>query len=282
MPSSWRRSLLGSPDQPTAFATKIHELLNRLPVERHPVLSCRGALKGLRMKVDWKTQRSFAYGTWEPAVTQILQTEVQPGMTVLDIGAHVGYYTLLLAKCVGPAGRVFSFEPMPHNFARLTENIQLNSLSQVTPVHTAVLARSGTLEVNAPEAEPYSGSISLYEDYGTPRLRVRATSLDEFAISSLKQLDFIKLDVEGAETEVLEGGERTVQRFRPVFLIELHHFDGNISAHPVPKRLTEWGYQVTWLERWKMTSHILAVPGEAASSHPENAAEYRALSESRK
>ena len=234
------------------------------------------------MKVDWKTQRSFAYGTWEPAVTKILQTQVRPGMTVLDIGAHVGYYTLLLAKCVGPAGRVFSFEPMPRNFARLTENIRLNSLSQVTPLQTAILARSATLEVNAPEAEPYSGSISLYEDYGAPRVRALATSLDEFAEGSFNRLDFIKLDVEGAETEVLEGGEGTVLRFRPVFLIELHHFDGNISANPVPERLTEWGYQVTWLERWKMTSHILAVPGEAASSHPENAAQHRVLSESRK
>jgi len=265
VPSSWRRSLLGTPDQPTAFATKIHNFLNRLPVERHPVLSCRGALKGLVMKVDWKTQRSFIYGTWEPAVTQMLQTQVKPGMTVLDIGAHVGYYTLLLAKCVGTAGRVFSFEPMPRNFARLTENIQLNSLSQVTAVDTAILARGGTLEVNAPEAEPYSGSISLYEDYGTPRLRVLATSLDEFAESSLNRLDFIKLDVEGAEAEVLEGGVRTVQRFRPVFLIELHHFDGNVSANSVPELLREMGYCVTWLERWKMSSHIFAAPEEAAS-----------------
>ncbi|MBZ5701823.1 MAG: FkbM family methyltransferase [Acidobacteriia bacterium] len=263
MPAALRRGLLGGPDRPTGLATLIHGLLNRLPVERFPVLACQGPLKGLRMRVDWTTQRSFAYGTWEPAVTEVLQAQIQPGMTALDIGAHVGFYSLLLARLVGPRGRVISFEPMPDNFARLVENLRLNQLQQVTPVNLAVLARSGELEANVPEGEPYSGSISLYQDYGTPRIRVRATSLDEFFANSAERLEFIKMDVEGAEGEVLRGGIETLRRFRPRFLIELHHFDGDVSANPVPALLESLNYDVTWLERWKMTSHILAVPRNA-------------------
>lgn len=263
MPAALRRGLLGGPDHPTGLATFLHRLLNRLPVERFPVLACQGPLKGFRMRVDWTTQRSFIYGTWEPAVTQVLQAQVQPGMTVLDIGAHVGFYSLLLARLVGAQGCVLSFEPMPDNYARLVENLQLNHLQQVTPINLAVLARSGEMEANVPEGEPYSGSISPNQDYGTPRIRVHATSLDEFYAHSAQRLDFIKMDVEGAEGGILAGGLQTVRRSRPRFLIELHHFDGNVSANPVPALLESLDYDVTWLERWKMTSHILAVPRNA-------------------
>lgn len=260
MPTVLRRSLLGTPDQPTALATAVHRILNVLPVERFPVLSCQGPLDGYRMRVDWKTQRSFAYGTWEPAVVEAIQAQVEPGMTALDIGAHVGFYTLLLARLVGAAGRVFSFEPIPGNYRRLEENIQLNRLQQVTPVNHAVLARSCEIEANVPGDEPCSGSISLYQDYGTPRVRVTAVSLDEYFGDAMGRVDFIKMDVEGAEGEVLQGGTETIRKFRPRLLVELHHFDGDVSANPVPSMLERMEYQIRWLERWELTSHILAVP----------------------
>ena len=260
MPAAWRRSLMGSPDRPTGLAMALHRLLNRLPVERFPVLSCRRPLEGFRMRLDWLTQRSFAYGTWEPAVAKALEAQVQPGMTALDIGAHIGYYTLLLAKLVGNLGRVMSFEPTPNNYARLVENINLNDLKNVTPLNLAVLARAREMEVNLPQDEPYSGSISLYEDYGTQRIAVHAVSLDEFFSGSVERIDFVKMDVEGAEGEVIHGGMKTLERFHPQFLIELHHFDGSVAMNPVPNLLDSLGYRVTWLERWELTSHILAVP----------------------
>lgn len=261
---AWRRSLLGGPAHPNGLAKFVHELLNRLPVERFPILACRGPLGGFRMRVDWTTQRSFAYGTWEPAVTKVIQARVRPGMTALDIGAHVGFYTLLLAKLVSQSGRVISFEPMPNNFARLVENVGLNQLEQVTLVNLAVLARSQEIQANVPPGEPYSGSISLHHDYGTPRISVRATSLDEYLAGLTGRLDFAKIDVEGAEAEVLEGGVQTLKRLRPALLVELHHFDGNVSANVVPKLLPGMGYRVTWLERWEMSSYILATPEEAS------------------
>jgi FkbM family methyltransferase len=273
MPVALRRALLGGPDKPSWLAGAFHRLLNRLPAERFPVLSCRGPLEGLRMRIDWKTQRSFVYGTWEPEVTAALQAQIRPGMNVLDIGAHVGFFSLLLARLVGPRGQVTSFEPMPNNYARLAENLRLNQLEQVTAVNLAVLARSGEMEANAPEGEPYSGSISLYQDYGTPRIRVQATSLDEYLTPSGRRVDFIKMDVEGAEGDVLRGGMETIRRFRPVFLIELHHFDGNVSGNPVPEMLQAEGYAVTWINRWEFTSHILALPGNSPDGARASAGE---------
>jgi hypothetical protein len=79
------------------------------------------------------------------------------------------------------------------------------------------------------------------------------------------------MDVEGAEYDVLIGAERTIGRYRPKLLIELHHFDGNLAAHPVPDLLTRRGYRIQWIERSEMTSHILATPdsAECAAAGPE-------------
>ncbi|PYT96651.1 MAG: hypothetical protein DMG36_00110, partial [Acidobacteria bacterium] len=65
---------------------------------------------------------------------------------------------------------------------------------------------------------------------------------------------------EGAENDVLIGAEKTIAQYRPKLLIELHHFDGDVTRNPVPELLTSWSYQIQWLERWEFTSHILATP----------------------
>ena len=72
------------------------------------------------------------------------------------------------------------------------------------------------------------------------------------------------MDVEGAEYEVVSGAKRVAGQFRPKLLIELHHFDGNLAAHPVPDLVSGWGYHIDWIERWRPSSYILATPGTPA------------------
>jgi hypothetical protein len=69
-----------------------------------------------------------------------------------------------------------------------------------------------------------------------------------------------------AEYDVLIGAGKTIARYQPKLLIELHHFDGNLAAHPVPDLLVGWGYQIQWVERWQLTSYILATPASAESA----------------
>src|SRR5215470_10309061 len=106
VPPSLRRAVIGPPNDPNFLATLAHKLLNRLNPPDSEVYDCKGPLEGYRMCIDWNHFRSFIYGTWEPDVFRALTTNVKPGMKVIDIGAHVGYYTLLFAKCVGPSGRI--------------------------------------------------------------------------------------------------------------------------------------------------------------------------------
>jgi FkbM family methyltransferase len=265
VPISWRRAIIGSPDRPSRVATLAHNLLNRMPPAESQVFDCQGALAGYRMSIDWNRFRSFVYGTWEPQVISAVSGIVKPGMTIIDIGAHIGYYTLLFAKRVGPNGRVLAFEPLPANFELLKRNIQLNGVPYVQAFPQAIFSRNEEIILTVPDDLPHSGDASVCHGRGRKEFRVPAITLDAFCDSRGLRPHILKMDVEGAEHDVLQGAAETIARCHPILLIELHHFDGNLAAHPVPKFLGNWGYRIQWIERSEMTSHILATPGSAES-----------------
>jgi FkbM family methyltransferase len=262
VPRSLRRAIIGPPDNPNRLATLAHNLLNRLTPSESQEFPCQGPLGGYRMCIDWSRYRSFIYGTWEPKVTEVVAEILRKGMTVIDVGAHVGYYSLYFAKCVGPTGRVFSFEPVPENLALLRKNVLLNQISWIHAYPEAVYSCTRDISFSAPGDSANSGEGSLAHEHGGRQILVHAVSLDSFCCSGDIRPHLIKLDVEGAELEVLLGARSTIERCSPNLLIELHHLDRNVAAHPVPGWLIGLGYQIRWIEQWQWTSHILAVPQE--------------------
>lgn len=260
VPISLRRALIGCPDHPSRFATFVHNLLNRLPQSESQVFACHGALEGYRMSVDWSRYRSFVYGTWEPKVIRAVTGAAENGMTIIDIGAHIGYYSLLFAKCVGPTGRVFAFEPLPGNFAVLQMNVRLNNLQNVHLRNQAVFSRTQEITITAPDDQPNPGNGTIHNETGPNHFCVEAVALDDFCAELALRPGILKMDVEGYEYDVLTGAQETINRCRPDLLIELHHFDGNLAGNRVPELLAGWGYQIQWLERWQLTSLILARP----------------------
>jgi FkbM family methyltransferase len=260
VPTGLRRALIGHPDNPSRLATLAHNLLNRVSPAESQVFPCRGVLEGYRMSIDWSRYRSFVYGTWEPKVVRIVTDTVKLGMTAIDVGAHIGYYSLLFAKCVGPSGRVFSFEPLPGNFALLQKNIWINNLQNVQLRNEAIFSRTQEITINTPDEQPNPGGGSIYGAVGHTQYCVKAVTLDDFCEGLALRPDILKMDIEGAEYEALLGARRIISQHRPKLLIELHHFDGDVGALPVPKLLMEWGYQIQWIESWDLTSHILALP----------------------
>lgn len=258
VPKSFRSAILGSPSDPTLFATALHSMLNKLPVDEYPILKCGGPLQGFRMRVDWRNHRSFAYGSWEPEVVEAISRSVSPGMTVLDLGAQSGFFSLLLARLVGPSGSVVAFEPLPANFRVLAENIQLNRLNNVTARPEAVTDYSGTLEFSVPDSSSnlIAGPLSPGED--RPTILVPAISLDAFAREIDRPIHFIKMDVEGAEGLVLRGASSLLNSCRPTMLIEVHNMDGKSRNHEVIPELEKLGYSIEWLGQLSWTCHILA------------------------
>ena len=258
VPQSLKTVLRGDHGSPNPFANMIHRLLNRLPVERYPILSCGGRLNGYRMRVDWTIHRAFVYDSWEPEVTQAIDERAASGMTALDIGAQSGFFTLLLSKRVGATGKVIAFEPLPANFRMLEENVQLNNIENVMTRPDAVTDHSGKIRFCLPieEASLVAGPLLPEDERG--EFFVNCVSLDDFVLQENLRPDLIKMDVEGAEGSVVEGALRTIKQFHPILIIELHDVGEKPREHPVPIRLQALGYSIHWLEERPGTSHIVA------------------------
>jgi len=263
VPPTLRRMIIGRSDQPSRVATVLHNLVNYTVADVSEASPCCGPLQGFKMFTDWRHYRGYIYGNWEPVATEAIVKHVQRGMCVFDVGAHLGYYSLLFSKCTGPEGRVVSFEAARGNFSTLQRNITVNNIDNIEPINLAVFSKSGTIPMSLSTADTGSGNWSISRELNKDSIQVQTISLDQFCEANHVLPDFLKIDVEGAEYDVLLGGRDTIGRCQPAMLIELHHFDGNLASNLVPGLLRDWNYRIQWLEKWPQTSQILAHPSSA-------------------
>jgi FkbM family methyltransferase len=166
-------------------------------------------------------------GAWEPETWGLISKHLGSGRVFVDVGAHVGYYSLKAAKVVGPQGRVLAIEPNPDTLSVLRENVAANHYSMVTVEPVACSDSDTTLELFS-AADKNSGASSLSrtnaEHFGAARAsyRVPARRLDAIIQESgVLGVDVLKIDVEGAELLVLKGAQETIDRFHPVMIMEL-------------------------------------------------------------
>jgi len=142
--------------------------------------------------------------TWEKHVTELIKSEVKKGDTILDIGAHIGYFTLLFARLVGERGKVFAFEPHPVNFGLLKKNISITNYSNIILNQKAVTNKTGTVELFLNKKN--TGGHSLYKSrYTKTSIVVECIKLDDYFRDYDGKIDFIKMDIEGSEGEALLG-----------------------------------------------------------------------------
>lgn len=163
----------------------------------------------------------FNTGLWEPEVSEVVESIVKPGMTVIDVGADIGYYTLLLARLVGPSGKVLAFEPIPAAKAYLDFNVELNHLDAVQTFPVALFDKSGEALLEDPlrasRINPGKKTAAGND------IAVSLVVLDEsWPTYGIERVDFVKIDVEGAELNVLKGMEHTLRMFHPHILVEIH------------------------------------------------------------
>jgi FkbM family methyltransferase len=157
-------------------------------------------------------QTLFLYGTFEISETRLIQALLTPGMTFIDVGANIGYYTVIAARLVGPNGGVHAFEPHPEVRRRLQENVRRNGYGNVVVHAQAMAAETGFVSFYASTVDQNQGISSILPGSGRAQaLSVPSITLDEFAASlGGKRIDVIKMDVEGAEPQVIAGGQRTL------------------------------------------------------------------------
>ncbi len=145
---------------------------------------------------------------YEPDVTSFLQRSVKRGDRAIDLGANIGYFTLLLAKLVGPEGHVIAFEPDAENFALLEQNICANDFENVDLRRQAVADRSGTTLLYRSPVNP--GDHRLVGGSRMDREEVEVVKLDDVAEQEFGRLRWIKMDVQGAELAALRGMRRLI------------------------------------------------------------------------
>jgi FkbM family methyltransferase len=155
-------------------------------------------------------------GTWEFPVTEAIIGFIRSGMTIVDAGANQGYYTMLLADLVGPNGRVYAVEPNPRMMSLLCRSAEVNAFGdRVSLVPQPLSARSGDIvTLHVPEGLPQNGSMMWNGDERSESFTLATTTLDELIGDG--PVDFIKIDVEGAEEMVWKGMERIIARNKPL------------------------------------------------------------------
>lgn len=241
------------------------------PMGLNEVTIAAGVLRGMRMKLDLQSEKDYWLGTYEPDLQDAASQLIQPGMVVYDIGANIGYVSLMAARLAKATGHVYSFEALPGNAERLKMNINLNNLTgQITVIRAAVTDQTGEALFLAHESGAMGkakGSAGRDEHYAT-ELRVPAIAIDDFVFpQGNPPPQLIKMDIEGGEGMALRGMEKILGKIRPIIMIELH---GQEAARQVWDTLTGIEYsihrmhggipEVTSLDALDWKAYIVAIP----------------------
>ncbi len=237
-----RRALRGPAGWLLRAAKAAWKLARRLPLANRVQVPLR--VDGHRMRV-----RLFSYDDLltiaEEYETCLAQRLPPAGGTAVDAGAFIGRHTLAYARAVGPQGRVLSVEPLPDNFRLLQGNVRRNGYRQVRCAACALGRTSGQVRLG------YDRETSIASTCGDfpLHLMVAQRSLDDLlAEEHIAQVDFLKIDVEGAELDVLEGSRQTLAASPQARLvIEIHGQPASSAACPVHGWLTERGYRIETL-----------------------------------
>jgi FkbM family methyltransferase len=232
------------------FTRLIRRSLNRVaPTGLSEVTIAAGALTGTRMLLDMQTEKDYWLGNYEPNLETAVRDWVKPGMLVYDVGANIGYVSLLLAQAIEKNGQVFAFEALPANIERLKTNVSLNKLqTQIKVFHSAI--------VGTPSSVPFlvhssngmgkaAGSAGRKEHY-LEEILVPGTSLDHFVYDQGNPPpDVVKIDIEGGEILALPGMRRLLIETHPIIFLELH---GEQAARIAWDTLAATGYTLHRME----------------------------------
>jgi FkbM family methyltransferase len=168
-------------------------------------------------------QQLFWYGFYEKEVGDLLKKSVKPGDVFLDLGANIGYFSLLVANN-SPSVKVISFEPVADLFQNMNNNISLNNIKNISTINVAVgeINEEKELFVSAPDNMGMS-SFKQPENYSGKNERVKVVTIDDwFKTSGLTRIDIIKLDIEGSELAALKGMKEVLQEQKAVLIVEIN------------------------------------------------------------
>ncbi|TPJ40601.1 FkbM family methyltransferase [Mesorhizobium sp. B2-7-1] len=245
------------------LAAKLHDVFSGMPT------IAAGEAAGLRV-FSRGADPNFAKGTYELPVQEAIVSNLMPGDVFYDIGANIGFFSLIAARRVGPVGQVYSYEPVPRNAAAITRSCEANGLVGVHVFAEAVGAETGRAELFLAR---HLGGATLAAVSTPPdmngRIEVEMTTLDDsIAMHGLRPPTLVKVDVEGAEVDVFRGMAKTLRVHRPRILCEVDDETkegADRKTREIADVLTAAGYTLSPLppsyadDAWQVL-HLLAQP----------------------
>jgi FkbM family methyltransferase len=190
----------------------------------------------------------YAFDCFEPSTIHLIEKITEKGDNIFDIGANIGYLSLIFARATGNNGKVLSFEPEEKNFNDLVENITLNNWTNIEPIKLAISNNKSQLKLFKSKDNNKGSHSTIFnpdildEDYEL----VETITIDEFIeIKSITKIDIIKIDVEGAEYEVLDGMNRILSEIKPIIIMEINdpiQEKRNISSRDLKEKIINYGY----------------------------------------
>ena len=231
------------------LARLIRRGLNRLaPTGLIEVKVAAGDLAGFTILLDMQIDKDYWLGTYEPELQSALRELIPAAAVIFDVGANIGYVSLLLTKAAGKAGRVFAFEALPSNVEQLRRNLALNGMeAQVTVVASAVAQTPGPVRflVHSSGGMGKAAGSAGRDDRYQSEVTVPGISLDVFVYGQGNPPpQVVKMDIEGGEVLALPGMRRVLAEARPLMLMELH---GPESCRAAWEILIAAGYEICWM-----------------------------------
>jgi FkbM family methyltransferase len=202
-----------------------------------------GPAAGIRIDATGR-QAGYVLGTSDVDEQRWMVAHLKPGNVFWDVGANIGFFTLLARRLIGEAGEVVAFEPLPENVHQLRHNLELNGFADVRVEEAAVSAESGKQLFSAPMGKRrYAGSLVHTGNGDGSSSIVNVISLDDYLTSARPRApDIIKLDVEGAEIDAMRGARGLIESFRPTMLVEVHWL-GSAFVDFFERELAPLGYR---------------------------------------
>ena len=206
-----------------------------------------GKYKFFYLENDRYIGQRIALEKYEPYETELILKQVKIGDVVVDVGANVGYYTVLLADKVGLSGKVYAFEPDKTSFEILERNVAENKLKNVVAVNAAVGSKNGKLKLH--RSEENFGDHKLYGK-AEKTSQVKIVKLDDFIKEAV---DLIKIDTQGWEPEVIKGAQKVILKNKPTIFMEYSpagYKQAKLNGREMMKNLAGIYKKIWWIDEW--------------------------------
>lgn len=191
--------------------------ISRNPIARKLISNLNSKLKpeyvlinGKKLFLDENDSLFLSLFSHETMQVSLSKKEIKKGNVVLDIGAHIGYYTIIFSELVGPEGKVYAFEPHPKNFQLLKKTVETNNLTNVEIFQNIVSDKNQSVDFYLSKLDSIGNRMFVSDDADT-KIKIDSITIDEFLKNRNGKIDFIKMDIQGAEVLAIDGMKNTLR-----------------------------------------------------------------------